>query len=115
MSEGNSVNDVTKQQTDANEVSLGSRSVDLDIRCNDLAVSLHSRSDVSADIAELTMQVKVLSEQLAFAMVQLIEANQKIGFLHAQVLIQQQQTSRACSVQVDDLSSSQSLPKLPAC
>ncbi len=114
MSEDNSVNDETKQPIEASEVSLGRRSVDLDIQCKDLAVSLHTRSDLSADIVELAMQVKVLSEQLTFAMAQLVEANQKIGFLQAQVLIQQQQISRACSVQVDDLSSSQAPPKLPA-
>jgi uncharacterized protein YggE len=113
MSENNSIDDGNKQEILASEVSQGSRTVDLDIQCNDLTVSLRTRSDVNADMLELCAQVKVLSEQLALAMSQLEEANQKIGFLQAQVLVQQQQIARVCSVQVDDLSSNQSPPKLP--
>jgi uncharacterized protein YggE len=113
MKQDNPVDDERTQQALSSEISQGSRTVDLDIQCHDLTVSLRTRSDVSADIVELSVQVKVLSEQLAHAMSQLEEANQKIGFLQAQVLIQQQELSRACSVQVDDLSSNQSHPKLP--
>lgn len=107
--------DEREQQSVADLSLPGSRTVDLDIKCKDLSVSLHTRADESLEIVELTALVKVLSEHLALARAQLEEAHQKIGFLQAQILIQQQLKTRACSVQVDDLSSNQSLPKLPAC
>jgi hypothetical protein len=113
MNEASFVCDHTKDEIVASASGSGSRSVDLDLQCDNLALSLHTRSEVRADLVELAVQVKILSEQLSYAQSQLAEANQKIGFLQAQLLLQQQQLAKACSLPVNERPSNPVHQKLP--
>jgi hypothetical protein len=80
-----------KIQLASYQPSENSASVDLSINYDALSVSVRSQSSLSAELIELASQVKLLKEQLSESVAKAQEANYQIGFLQAQVLIQQEQ------------------------
>jgi hypothetical protein len=63
----------------------------LDVDYKDLAVSLRSEQSMAAEVCGLKGQLVTLAEYLAQANDKLDQANRKIGFLEAQILIQDEQ------------------------
>ena len=76
---------------DQSGVSGGEHSMDLSLSVNDLSVSLKTQQSLSAETCALVGQVNLLRQNLAETVQKLEEANYKIGFLQAQLLMQQEQ------------------------
>jgi hypothetical protein len=68
-----------------------SASVDLSIKYDALSVSVRSQTNLAPELIELAAQVRILKEQLCESVAKVEDANYKIGFLQAQVLVQQEQ------------------------
>jgi methylphosphotriester-DNA--protein-cysteine methyltransferase len=67
----------------------GEHSMDLNFSVNDLNVSLKTQQSLSAETCALAGQVNLLRQHLAETVQKLEEANYKVGFLQAQLLMQQ--------------------------
>jgi hypothetical protein len=63
----------------------------LDVEYKDLSVSLRTEQSLSVEVCALMAQLTTLAEHLAHANDKLDQSNRKIGFLEAQVLIQDEQ------------------------
>jgi len=69
----------------------GEHSMDLNFSVNDLNVSLKTQQSLSAETCALVGQVKLLRQYLDETVQKLEEANCKVGFLQAQLLLSQKQ------------------------
>jgi hypothetical protein len=63
----------------------------LDVEYKDLSVSLRTEQSIEIQVCALMAQITTLAEHLAHANDKLDQSNRKIGFLEAQVLIQDEQ------------------------
>lgn len=69
----------------------GEHSMDLNFSVNDLNVSLKTQQSLSAETCALVGQVKLLRQHLAETIQKLEEANYKVGFLQAQLMMERKQ------------------------
>jgi len=67
------------------------QNVSLDLDYKDLSVSLRTEQSIALEACMLKAQVATLAEQLAHANSKLDQSHRKIGFLEAQLLIQDEQ------------------------
>lgn len=75
------------------EISRGrlNQSVRVDLDYKDLSVRLTTEQSIAIEVCTLRAQVATLAEHLAHANSKLDQSHRKIGFLEAQVLIQDEQ------------------------
>jgi hypothetical protein len=67
------------------------QNVSLDLDYKDLSVSLRTEQSIAIEVCTLRAQVGMLAEQLVHAHSRLDQSHRKIGFLEAQLLIQDEQ------------------------
>jgi len=63
----------------------------LDVAYKDLSVKLRTENSIGLDVCSLTAQIATLAELLSIANNKLDQSNRKIGFLEAQIVIQDEQ------------------------
>jgi hypothetical protein len=92
------VDDVSSANADESvaleqEISRGrlNQSVRVDLDYKDLSVRLTTEQSIAIEVCTLRAQVATLAEHLAHANCKLDQSHRKIGFLEAQVLIQDEQ------------------------
>ena len=75
------------------EISRGrlKQNVCLDLDYKDLSVRLRTEQSIAVEVCTLRAQVATLAEQLAHASGKLDQSHRKIGFLEAQLMIQDEQ------------------------
>jgi len=85
------VRNVSAEETEAARESGLKQNVSLDLDYKDLSVSLRTEQTVALEVCTLRAQIATLAEHLAHANHKLDEAHRKVGFLEAQLLIQEEQ------------------------